>query len=232
MNMIAMPDLSDVPAWAEPVEANEPSRGTWSLSEVVVGETRYPLREDFWPSLVPDRDSGEWLLLPDPACPERRWPAFGGRGPTPAAAFDAWRFQLHTRFQTLRGKRDWEKSPAELRETAEFERLIDMEAYERDTPFRYRATGVIRRRPGQADVIRWGDDDEESVTLDQVPWSFTRYADGQRFEAIVERKSFTCVLIRVLYVAPLKPLPDEVPEGFWESLGSSRDAPKVEWSEI
>ena len=189
---------------------------------------RAPALATFYPRL--DSGSGRVNVSPSPV-------SVVGFGATFEEAWEDWAGQFHTRFQTLLAKRPWEMDEAERADWQGIERMIDVPAYRRETPYRIRQIGTVsqyrptryepRPRPNQ---IRWESGKVENIRLTLAPPEFASFLAGRRFEAVVLRDPTTHELLRILDVIPLPALPriaerDEL----WDSVPTTRDLPGEDW---
>lgn len=200
------------------------------VTEVRVGEASYYLRYPITLTFYPFARGGVGELRQEPD-------GFGielnlvGRGVAFERALSDWKGQFHTRIQTLLAKREWERTAQELEEMATFERLVDIPAYLRDTPYRVREIGTVRARRLVPDRIKWEDGRTERVALSQMPPEFASLHAGQRFEAITLRTPATGKLVKVVHVSPLPRL-GPAPGGLWDGVRTSAAAPPMGWDEI
>lgn len=199
-----------------------------SVEEIRVGEAVYrarsPLLATFYPRIR--GVNGELLVTP---CGLQ----VVGVGKSFDAAQRDWDEQFHVRFQTLLAKRPWEMTGAEKDEWGQFELLVDVAAYRRDTPYVIRQIGVLTHRRPIPDQIRWEDGRQEKVFLEQMPPEFGGLHEGQRFEAEVVRDAVTGRMIRTVVVRRLPPLRAvESDAALWGSLPTTAEAKPVAWDEF
>lgn len=198
------------------------------VKEIRVGGARYRLRCPVSVAFYPHLDGAIGRLTVRPALLSIR-----ASGANLDEAWQSWVEQFHVRFQTLLARRPWEMSQAEQDEWVRIEQLVDVPAYQRETPWIVRQIGWLTRRRPVPDCIRWEDGRHEYVRLHQMPPEFATLHEGERFEAEVERDSLTRQLLRVVVLRRLPPLRASAgAEAVWSSLPRSTEAPVVEWDEI
>ena len=218
------------PVWASTGEIVAQHRET--IHELRSGDALYSLRQPVR-GAAKAASSGRWLFEV-----EEFSPTFVGEGASVAEARTDWRQAVHAAFQSLVRLRPLRMSEEQKQEWDVLKRLIDVEHYWRTTPVRLRELGFVsgvRRGPCQ---ITWLDGMlVEDVTLEQMPRESAGFAQGQWFEAIVEREPDTHALRRVTYVQPVDPLPemseDEL-KTWYQSLRSADSLPPSEsdWSTL
>ena len=202
-----------------------------TLEVVIVGEAKYRLRNPLTLTFYPYVSEGVGELIPEPdkAGPEE--PNITGLGMTYEEALEDWTAKLHVQVQGLLAKRPWEMTPEESKEMASIERMIDIPAYHRETPCKYRQIGSVTRCRPMPDRIRWEDGLVEHVNLHQMPPEFATFLNGQRFEAITSRDPMNGHLLGVVYVGKLDRL-KKVPAERWNKVQTFLEAPEVGWDEI
>jgi hypothetical protein len=197
--------------------------GTIPLSQIQIGEAIYHLRSPVQGEFVPDR-GGTWEFWA-----EGFSPMFVGRGPQTDSAFQDWRDQVHECFQELYRKRPFEMMADERARWKVLEDLIDVAAYQNETPILVRQIGQVTKARPLPRQITWADGTKESnINLDQMPDEFAAYKPGQWFEAIVERDPLTRRIRRVRYVKrvpSLRKLSGTVLNEYWSSLPGTTTLP-------
>ncbi|GIW79532.1 MAG: hypothetical protein KatS3mg105_1339 [Gemmatales bacterium] len=205
-----------------PKEAGFVPGGIIPISDVIVGETIYHLRNPV-----------QAVFLFKGACWEI-WvqgfsPDFIGYGDSPEAAYEDWRDQVHESFQDLYRKRPFEMEDEERRRWKDLEDLIDVVAYQNETPVVFRQLGQITQARPLPRQISWVDGIKEIVRLELMPAEFAAYKVGQWFEAIVERDRLSWRLRKVHYVQrtpALGSMSKSELSNFWNSLPTTVTLPE------
>jgi lipopolysaccharide/colanic/teichoic acid biosynthesis glycosyltransferase len=151
-----------------------------------------------------------------------------GRGETKEDAGFDWCEQVHIAFQKLYRKVDFEMTPQEQSQWANFENLIDVPAYLALRPLVMRQIGQVCRVRPSPSLIVWSDQTHEEVPLVALPDEFARLEPGQWFETITERDRSTKKLRHMRYLHPIakiEPLTAKRVEAFWAALPTTATLP-------
>jgi len=202
-----------------------------TLAEVKVGEARYRFRRPITLTYYPYTSEGVGELIPEPGQSDPEGLGLTGQGKTFEEALDNWATRLHTHVQTLLSKRPWEMTEDEAKDMATVERMIDMPAHHRETPYFTRQIGMVTRRRPVPDRIQWEDGLVEHVNLHQMPVEFAAFVNGQRFEAITVRDTSNGHLQRVVFVGRLGRLATPKADR-WEKTQTFKEIPEGSWDEI
>lgn len=195
------------------------------VNEFRVGVAHYRLRSPLLATFYPRLEGphGRLTVTPSPI-------QLAGHGANIDEAWNDWAAQFHVRFQTLYGMRPWERQTDERDEWERIEQMVDVTAYQRETPRRTREVGSIRQRRPLPNKVRWETGRNEDIDLSLAPPEFASLFAGQRFEAIVLRDPATNQLLRIVDVIPLRGLPGNAEcDALWETVPSSRDLPEQDW---
>ena len=101
------------------------------------------------------------------------------------------------------------------------EQMIDVEKYRASQPLVYRQLGFVTQVSSTAFDVKWIDETDEKIPLQNAPPEFAGFNEGQWFEAGVERNRGNRELRKVLDVVPkppVKPLSKRELKKFFKSL--------------
>ncbi len=168
---------------------------------IEIGGTIYPLREEI--SGVFETIGADLIQFKV----EGSEPFFVGRGGTNGEAFRDWCDQVHSAFQALYRRRQFELSQEEEPRWTVLKGLIDVDAYWERTPVVLNETGWITGPSiGMREVTWWPSERRELVPLDKMPVEFAGFGSNQWFDAIVERDRRTWALRRSRHVQKTEPI--------------------------
>ncbi len=157
---------------------------------------------------------------------------FVGKGSIKEEAYQDWCDQIHSAFQALCRKQEFELSEEEAQEWAVLSQLIDVPIYQDRLPVVLNETGRISgMRPGMRTVTWWPSEERETIAFDQMPVDFAGYGLNQWFEAVVERNRRTWEFQKgrhVQTIDPIVPMDDDEVTAFLAGARTLADLPEAQ----
>jgi hypothetical protein len=181
-------------------------------SELSVGQARYPFRS---PLREHYSTNTYWV--------EGFWPLMVGRGDSIEEAKEDFECQVHSRFQELASKPDFDRTEQEDRVWSVLSMLIDLSRYDQQRFVTSTEMGQVEREsPPRARIVRWASGRREAIDLSRAHPKFAAIALGRWFEAVVRRKYLSSEFIRLEHLAPVTDpwFSEQQRQEFWRPLSS------------
>jgi hypothetical protein len=220
---LAQPVSADRPTNMPSREKARSGEGGSTITELTIGDVSYRLQGSYL-AISRTNAAGEVEYLV-----EGFEPLFVGRGENDSRAKADWTEQVHGAFQRLYRKMPFEMTSGESAQWSILERVVDVDAYNTNTPVVFRQLGKVSRSRHAPIEVTWTDGSKEAVNSAIAPAEFAGYELGQWFEALVERIPGSWQLRRILNVQATEParrMPRERLRRFWDSLPTTNSLPK------
>ncbi len=227
------PELVDVPSdlgtlviWERPLPEGMAAGETDDaivVTEVCVGQTRYPLRKNGGElgRFQTKRDRVYFLV-------ERFSPLLVGEGRTEEEAVQHWCELIHVRAQRLRATLAISRTPEERAQWELLCGLLDLDAVEASPPVKLRQRGQLISAFPNPWKVEWEDGHIDTISLEAVPADFVTFKEGDWLVARVDRHPRTWHLLSIYEAHPAEPPQSLTPEQakeYWESLPTQADLP-------
>ena len=198
------------------------------VSAIRVGRACYPLRKrdgEVVGHFQPGRRGKGRAFCVDPFLPY-----FVGEGASDEEALKNWCELIHVSFQRLRATCETRLDDKEREQWGLLYRELDVAAYDASRPVKARQRGEVVRAFPDPWEVRWAADEQnEAISLDQVPDEFAALRVGDWFEAVLSRDSASRKLLHVHEVRPItpkEPMTAAEAKRFWRSLAQKKDLPE------
>lgn len=163
------------------------------LSEMSVGQVRYPFR-----SPLSEHSSADAYWI------EGFWPMIVGHGSSSEEAKEDFEYQVHSRFQELAGRPDFDRTEQEDRVWSHLSALIDLSRYDQMRVVTANEMGqVVRNAPPRARIVQWASGRRETIELRKAHPKFAAIALGRWFEAVVSRKYLSGDFLHIDHLSPV-----------------------------
>lgn len=182
------------------------------LLDLAVGQVRYPFRS---PLREYSSANTYWV--------EGFWPLIVGRGNSADEAKDDFECKVHSRFQELATKPDFERTEQEDRDWVRFSTLIDLSRYDQLRLVTSTEMGqVVRNEPPRARVVQWASGRCETIEFRKAHPKFAAIVFGRWFEAVVSRKYLTGDLVGLDHLTPITTprFSEQERQEFWSPLSA------------